>query len=193
MKNKHKAFLGMIVPIILLIVVLTAFAITQFVLTTISLESGADVQTAASVIRAGLGLLGIVAIVAIVLIPLGILYAIAVGNKPEIISDELHARYHGLTDDEIRYIEGASFTAFFFTPIWAFANRLYGWGIVSLLPIINMIIPFYLAFKGRGIAWTTSNWGSVMEFRHRQKTAAYIAGLVVLIVLVLQMLLIFIP
>lgn len=62
-----------------------------------------------------------------------------------------------------------NWAAFLLTPLWAFANKLDGYGVLSCIPGMNIIIMFYLGFKGNVLAFKKSKLKSVQEFNQVQK------------------------
>jgi len=79
-------------------------------------------------------------------------------------------------------ISGFNFGAFALNWIWAFAHRLWGWGIGilvgSCLPIVSLGLAIYLGVKGNELAWKAKHFDSVQQFKDTQK-AWTIAGIVV--------------
>lgn len=73
--------------------------------------------------------------------------------------------------------------AFWFSCIWGLFNRTYI-SLLALIPILNIIVAFYLGAKGNELAWRNRNWSSIEEFKNEQKTWS-IGGWVVASLLIL--------
>ncbi|KYH35528.1 hypothetical protein CLTEP_04670 [Clostridium tepidiprofundi DSM 19306] len=72
--------------------------------------------------------------------------------------------------------------AFWLTWIWGIFNKSYI-ALLSLLPILNFIMPFYLGFKGNELAWRNNEWYDVEELHKTQKKwsiAGWIFALIVI-------------
>lgn len=67
--------------------------------------------------------------------------------------------------------------AFFFTWIWGLGNGTY-MPLLSLLPILNIVMPFYLGAKGHKIAWESKYWPDVESCNRSQRNWA-IAGFII--------------
>lgn len=82
----------------------------------------------------------------------------------------------GNTGDLPPGVKGWSWGGLFLSCIWAIPNKTY-FGLLSLVPIIGLPVPFVLLFKGREWAWRNGSWRSVAHFKRVQRMWS-IAGLV---------------
>jgi hypothetical protein len=70
--------------------------------------------------------------------------------------------------------------AFWLTWIWGIFNGTYI-ALLALLPIANLVMPFYLGVKGNELAWRNSYWYSTERFHQSQRKwaiAGWIIGLI---------------
>ena len=65
-------------------------------------------------------------------------------------------------------IKGWSWGAFLFNWIWAIGNKTWI-GLLCLIPYVNLVMMFFLGFKGREWAWQNKRWDSVEHFNRVQK------------------------
>ncbi|WP_202710946.1 hypothetical protein [Sporosalibacterium faouarense] len=72
--------------------------------------------------------------------------------------------------------------AFWLTWIWGLANKSYI-ALLAFLPIVNIIIPFYLGAKGNELAWKNKTWYDIDDLHRTQRKWA-IAGWVVAIFII---------
>ncbi len=84
-----------------------------------------------------------------------------------------HGEYAVVPDEIIKWNWGA----FWLTWIWGIGNRSYI-ALLSLLPIANLIMPFYLGKRGNELAWKNNRWYDIEELHHTQKKWA-IAGWII--------------
>lgn len=54
--------------------------------------------------------------------------------------------------------------AFLLAPIWALANGLDKWAILCFVPIVNIVVVFYLGYNGNRMAFDKSEIESVDDF-----------------------------
>jgi hypothetical protein len=59
--------------------------------------------------------------------------------------------------------------AFFLGPVWALANKLEKWAILSFIPFVNIAVIFYLGYNGNRLAFEKSKIDSVDDFMLIQK------------------------
>lgn len=59
--------------------------------------------------------------------------------------------------------------AFLLAPIWTLANRLDWWAILCFVPIVNVVVVFYLGYNGNRLAFEKSKIESVDDFMVIQK------------------------
>lgn len=70
--------------------------------------------------------------------------------------------------------------AFLLSWVWGIAHGVW----ISLLvfiPVINLVVPFYLGLKGNELAWKTGRWTDVDAYLERQKKWA-VAGVIVAVI-----------
>src|SRR5687768_14440080 len=59
--------------------------------------------------------------------------------------------------------------AFFLAPIWTLANKLETWTILCFIPLVNIVVLFYLGYNGNRLAFEKSKIDSVDDFMVIQK------------------------
>lgn len=64
-------------------------------------------------------------------------------------------------------VKGWSWGAFWLSWIWAIFNKTWI-GLLALVPVANLVMPFVLGFKGREWAWKNRHWDSVEQFQRTQ-------------------------
>lgn len=79
--------------------------------------------------------------------------------------------------------KGLSWGGFFWNWIWGLFNGTYI-ALLGLIPIVNIVVSFWLLFKGRELAWQNKRWDSLEHFNTTQKRWA-IAGLLLILLSVL--------
>lgn len=78
-----------------------------------------------------------------------------------------------------------NWAAFFLTFIWGIPHRIY-LSLLVLIPVVGLVIPILLGFKGNEWAWQRRSWKSVEEFQVTQRRWAHAAiGVCILLVVVL--------
>ncbi|HEU4374461.1 MAG TPA: hypothetical protein VFS02_13270, partial [Telluria sp.] len=88
----------------------------------------------------------------------------------------LGSNQHGAIPDGVR---GWSWGAFLLTWIWAIGNRTW-WGLLALIPYVNIVVAIWLGIQGREMAWKNASWDSVEHFnRVQKKWSQWGVGLVV--------------
>lgn len=80
---------------------------------------------------------------------------------------------------------GLSWGGFLLNWIWGMFNNTW-LALLALLPVANLIVPFWLLFKGRELAWQNKRWQSVEHFNRVQRRWG-IAGTALLLFAVLGM------
>lgn len=73
-------------------------------------------------------------------------------------------------------VEGLNWGAFAFSWIWGIGNRTYI-ALLALLPLVNMVMPFVLLFKGNQWAWQNDRWRDLSHFRGVQRNWAIAAAI----------------
>lgn len=74
--------------------------------------------------------------------------------------------------------------ALFFTQGWALGARLYGWFVLSLIPVVGFVALGALVLYGRRWSWKRGGWSDWKEFESRTRlldviSLVWIAGLAV--------------
>lgn len=75
---------------------------------------------------------------------------------------------------------GLCWGGFFLTIFWGPFNSVWS-SLLVLVPIVNIVIPFLMLFKGREWAWENNNWDDVEHFNKVQKRWT-IAGIIFFLV-----------
>ena len=65
-------------------------------------------------------------------------------------------------------VKGWSWGAFFLNFVWAIPNKTWI-GLLALVPVVGLPVPFVLGFKGREWAWRNRHWESVAHFNAVQR------------------------
>jgi len=78
-------------------------------------------------------------------------------------------------------IKGWSWGAFLWGWIWGLSNRTYI-ALLTLVPVVNWVVPFILGYKGNEWAWRNKEWVSIEEFKQVQRKWAK-WGVILLVVL----------
>ncbi|MFT5180083.1 MAG: hypothetical protein ACI9GH_000402 [Candidatus Paceibacteria bacterium] len=83
-------------------------------------------------------------------------------------------------------IKGWNWGAFLFNWIWGIGNKTYI-ALFSLVPIVGIVMMFYLGFKGNELAWKNNDWKSIEDFKYAQKkwSTTSIAVIIIFILFVL--------
>ena len=205
MTNKAKGIMFLIGPIVLLAVILMGYAISSFIAAQNYQQANSNPTiddlghfealgpaknnlrtTTANIIRVSLGFLGIIAVILIFVgIPLGIYFL----SRKDLTENNLLAlqnneKYKNLTPEQITYIHKFSWGAFVCSTVWPWGNKLYIWGILAFVPLVNIYVWLRLAITGRQMAWERGGWTNFEQFKNRQKIMAWvILGIIILIFL----------
>lgn len=192
-KNKKIGLIALIGPIAVLLLISVAYAVTNYILSQLPINSSIDVigsdprQTTAMVVRVALGFFGMLAIIA--LIPGMVVGIVYLRKKDDPVTElKYQPRFAGLTDEQINYISGWSWSAFFGSFVFAIGNRLYGWALLSLIPIVSLYVWIKLSISGRRLSWEKGGWGSFEIFRKRQKIVAIVIVILIILGLLLGIL-----
>jgi hypothetical protein len=65
-------------------------------------------------------------------------------------------------------VKGWSWGAFWLNWVWAIGNKTWI-GLLAFVPLVNLVMPFVLGFKGREWAWRARRWNSVEHFHQVQR------------------------
>lgn len=74
---------------------------------------------------------------------------------------------HGMYSNVPVELKRWNWGAFWLTWIWGIFNRSYI-ALLAFVPIVNLIIPFYLGASGNELAWRNNEWMDVQEFNKIQ-------------------------
>jgi hypothetical protein len=165
-KFNRIGLIWLIAPTITIFVILTIYAITNFVLMQISNSTGVNSEmytTIGSIIRVFLGLVGIFAVLGIMIgIPVGILYL----NKRSSCSGRYDARSGKGADSEIpkEILDlGWNWGASGLSILWGLSSGV--WRVLWMfIPIVNIFFVIYLGMNGNKLAWRANKWESVEKF-----------------------------
>jgi len=80
-------------------------------------------------------------------------------------------------------VRGWNWGAFFLNVIWSIGNRTWI-GLLCLVPVVGLIMPIVLGFRGNEWAWRNKRWESVAHFKRIQKKWAMFGVVVALCVVV---------
>ena len=78
--------------------------------------------------------------------------------------------------------KGLNWGAFLLTWIWGIGNNTWI-ALLALIPVVNIVMPFVLLFKGNEWAWKNKQWRDEEHFRSTQRKWT-IAGLILLAIAV---------
>jgi hypothetical protein len=163
-RNKKIGLLWILGPIVLLIAILMAFGIAQFIL---NAYNAGENNTTAALIRVILGFLGIIAVI---LIPVGIVMGIIFFRKKELDENGPYDERSGKGDASVIPAELGKWS-------WGAAGLTWIWGVyhgvwISLLnfiPGLNLVWWVVMGLKGNEWAWRKNKWESVEQFKKKQK------------------------
>jgi hypothetical protein len=65
-------------------------------------------------------------------------------------------------------VKGWSWGAFWLSGVWAIGNKTWI-GLLAFVPLVNLVMPFVLGFKGREWAWRARRWNNVEHFHQVQR------------------------
>lgn len=65
-------------------------------------------------------------------------------------------------------LDRLNWAAFFLSWIWGLGNKTYI-ALLALIPLVNVVMPFVLLFKGNKWAWANKSWDDVDHFRRVQR------------------------
>ncbi len=181
MRKKTLGVLLIIAPAALLIATMTAYAVASFVM--IGMRDGGNetfTSMAGMTVNVVLGGIGFVCVLGIIPALIGGIVVLSKRDEAEMAALKAHPKYAGLTEDQIAFIARPSFGAFFCTLVWGIGNKLYGWAVASLVPIVAVYPWLKLTIDGRRMAWEEGRWQDFEQFRKRQTIVAWtIVGLIV--------------
>lgn len=184
-RNKRNGILWLVVPLVSLPLILSAYAIASFVINSLISSGGTTSSTAtiAQIIRVVLGLLGVSAAVGIIVgIPLGIIYLSKRVVYPGMKFDSRSGR--GAASDIPTEIDHWNWGAAGLTWIWGATHRVWV-AFLAFVPLVNIFVLIYLGVKGNELAWRAEKWESVEAFLESQRRWK-IWGIVFFILIILS-------
>lgn len=88
---------------------------------------------------------------------------------PQAVPAQPHSSAHAAASMDVPPgVKGWSWGAFWLNWVWAVFNKTWI-GLLALVPVVNLLMPFVLGFKGREWAWRKGSWRSVEHFRQVQR------------------------
>jgi len=168
-RNRRQGIFWLGGPFALLTIILTAFAIAQFVASSLGIPD----TTVFGLIRVILGLFGVIAVIGILVgIPLGIVCL----SKRKFCFSHYDKRSGKFGDSVVpEGVRKFNWGAFTFGWIWGAYNNVWI-SFLSFIPIFNLFFAFYLGFMGNELAWRKSKWVSEEAFHTSQKKWAIVAA-----------------
>ena len=185
LSKKQIGILWMTIPFVALILVISLYAIANFVIMA-SIAGGATEAGGFSFFRILLGIFGFLSILgAVVGIPVGLYFFSRV--EPHEVSDlGRKTVYEGLSHEQVEYIAKWSWSAFFMHWIWTLANRgVRFWTLGFFAPIIQQYMWIKVSMHGRRMTWESGKWKSFKEFRKRQMILAWVAWFMPIVLILL--------
>ncbi len=93
----------------------------------------------------------------------------------------LQAPAKGACDDLPAGVRGWCWGGFLLGWVWAVGNRTW-WGLLALIPYVNIGVAIWLGMRGREMAWKNNHWNSVEHFNRVQRTWTQVGlGIVVVV------------
>jgi len=197
-RNKKLGLFLLIAPFALLFFILIAYAVSNFAfrahppevstqLSSVEVATHAepDVRSAvANILNVVLGLAGLLAVIGIFVgVPLGIYFLTKKNTELPIGELKKQDLYKGLTDEQIKYINGWSWGAFFGNGIWQWGQKLYLQAVLAFIPFVNIYIWIKCAMDGRKMAWEKGGWDGFENFKKRQTVMAWVIVIVFVFVI----------
>ena len=168
-KNRKKGLFFLIAPFAGLVLILTCWAITSFVLSRLLAGSSpsSDTTTIANIVNIALGFLGILCVIGI---PVGLIVGILYLKKREPVDPSKYDSRSGKGESSVIPPEakGWNWGAFGLSILWGIYYNVW----ISLwcfVPIVGFFVSIYLGVKGNELAWKKNGWISVDDFQKAQK------------------------
>jgi hypothetical protein len=169
-----KKTLGMmliIMPGVLLVTTLAAYAISSFVM--MALMSSIDGLAIVRIIRIILSVMGIVSIGGVFIgIPLGIYFVTRKEPERDAQLRKL-PRFSTLSDAEFKAVTSWSIFSFVNPLVWALGNKMWLWALGTFVPFWNIYVWLRLSIDGKALVWERSEW-TVESFKKRQKIIGWV-------------------
>lgn len=194
MTRKTKGVLLLSLPLVLIVSILLAFVIINTLLQAavpvgplegfiphayaqdmVTSPESDMIDIMRSTMNYGLGFLGTLSLIAIlVCVPLGIYFLMTSDRDGNYSHLRCDPDFKNLSDEQLKYIDGVSWGAFFGAFIWPLSTGLYWWALGRIVPLFNIYVFFKLWFAGRRLSWKALQPMSFEDFRKRQNLAAWI-------------------
>jgi len=84
-------------------------------------------------------------------------------------------------------IRGWNWGAFLLNWIWGIGNNVWI-ALLTLIPYVNIIMPFVLGVKGNEWAWRNRKWDSIEHFKRVQRNWARVGKYIIVVSLILILL-----
>jgi len=68
-----------------------------------------------------------------------------------------------------RFLKRPSLGALLFTQGWTFGARLYGWFLLSLVPVVGFVVLGVCFVYGNRLSWKRGGWASWQEYEQRMR------------------------
>lgn len=164
--NKAKALKWLIFSPLALVVILTMYAIIDFVFKSMT-AAGQNITMGENIIKVVTGFVGLFSIVLIIV---GIGRAIYLLTRKEAIDISNYDQRSGkgsasVIPDEIRGWNWGSAGLGLF---WGIYFGVW-WVLLSFVPYVSYLMPFILGYKGSEWSWQSRPWQSVEQFKTAQK------------------------
>ena len=79
----------------------------------------------------------------------------------------------------------------FWTPIiWGLFNRAYWWVLLSFVPVVNIVVAFYLGFKGNKLSWEAFRYNMTPELFDKKQETWNALGWVIFVLVAIRILII---
>ncbi len=162
-KNRLKALLWIVAPVVLMVFILLLYAVATFV--TAALEISDD-STLQNLFQIFLGFLGLIAVIAV---PVGLFLGIRLILRKELLpASEFDPRSgKGSASVIPQEIKGWNWGAAAFCTVWGIYHSVWI-SLLAFVPLVNYIWWIVLGIKGNEWAWSSVPWRSVEEFKQAQ-------------------------
>jgi hypothetical protein len=170
-RNKRIGMFLLITPFVGLFLILFAYAVVSFVLTSIGSATGETTAVVAG---------GVVFVVWIIIgVPLGIFYL----RKKVVLLNEEYDKRSGNGDATVApsEVKRWSWGAFGLPVLWGIYHGVWI-ALLCFIPLVNFAVMIYLGIKGNELAWQRNRWKSIEDF-HRSQRKWAVAGVIAFVVL----------
>jgi hypothetical protein len=168
-RSKKIGILWLTIPIISLIIILSCYAITTFVIESLNaadLSAEHNQSLGGSLIKAILGFLGILSVIGFIAgIPIGIIY---LNKKDAILKNYDNSSGQGTYSEIPEEIKGWSWGAAGLGWIWGLSHGVYI-SLLAFIPYVGLLWWIAMGIKGNEWAWRKQRWESISAFQKSQK------------------------